>query len=152
MLSFKGSTLSLTFLPLPLRSNLSFFCVDHWWIYQALSQAVAKSKSMRSYSLLWISWVECSSGRPPAQSYSQEVWSCRMALGTGRKLLCFKLFEGFCATWTLVWLGMVTHKIRRIMQNFEKNRLYVQSFSFRLVWLPFPYLTAQHWNLSLAQL
>lgn len=86
-LPYKASTLSLTFLPFSYCLNL-FICVDHWWIFQPLSWPVAVSESMRSYCL-----EECSSGRPPAQSYSQEVWLCTMALGLKNKLWCFNLYN-----------------------------------------------------------
>lgn len=54
------------------------------------------------YSLLRICLVECSSGRPPAWSHSQEVLLCTMALNPGYKLLrCEFLRRLGAVTWSL---------------------------------------------------
>lgn len=54
------------------------------------------------YSLLRICLVECSSGRPPARSHSQEVLLCTMALNPGYELLrCQFLRRIGAVTWPL---------------------------------------------------
>lgn len=50
-------------------------------------RAGAQSESMRGYSLLWIPVAECSSGTPPAQSYTHQGSLCVEKLW--KQIWCF---------------------------------------------------------------